>query len=42
VERNCISAYDEILNAVGVEERQEFLEVVEHLGPVPSWRRRKG
>src|ERR1035437_1936737 len=27
---------------VRVEDRQEFFEVVEHRGPVPSWRRRKG
>ena len=36
VERNSVPADDEIFNAVGVEDRQEFFEVVEHPGPVPS------
>ena len=31
-----------ILNVAGVEDRQEFFEVVEHRGPVPSWRKGKG
>ena len=33
---------NEILNAVVVEDRQEFFEVVEDRGPALSWRKRKG
>jgi len=38
VERNGVSIDDQIPNAVGAEDRQEFLEVVEHPGPGASWR----
>ena len=39
MERNCVPADNQIHNAVGVEARQEFFEVVEHPGPVPSERK---
>jgi len=38
VKRNRVAVDHEIFNAVGVEDRQEFFEVVEPRGPVPSWR----
>ena len=42
VERNRVPTDNQLLNAVVVEDRQEFFEVVEHRGPAPSWRKRKG
>jgi len=42
VEGNGIAANDKVFNAVGVEDRQEFFEVVEHRRLVPSWHKRRG
>src|ERR1017187_3427312 len=38
VERYGVAPHDKVLNAMGVEDGQEFVEVLEHRGPCPSLR----
>jgi hypothetical protein len=42
VKRDSLATNDQILNFLGVEDGQEFFEVVEHRAPVPSFGRPQG